>query len=118
MGESAFKRVVRKFKEGLSIKAKALVFVITLAFVVVSGFIGARNLKAPRSQLFNLVRALLTFYELVMIPVGEADNEVMLVMDARRTTSILKLTLTSAPLQLTRLSGMSRDRTPRAAISP
>ncbi|MFV1958963.1 MAG: secretin N-terminal domain-containing protein, partial [Planctomycetota bacterium] len=53
--------------------------------------VGARNLKAPRKELFNLVRALLTFYELVMIPVGPEGYQVYLVMDARQTASIVKL---------------------------
>lgn len=53
--------------------------------------IGALNLKAPKGELFKIVRALLTFYELVMIPVGPDGYQVQLVMDARRTTSILKL---------------------------
>jgi len=53
--------------------------------------LGARNLKAPRSELFNLVRALLTFYELVLVPVGPQGYEVYLVMDARQTAAIVKL---------------------------
>ena len=53
--------------------------------------VGARNLRAPREELFSLVRALLTFYELVMIPVGPQGYEVWLVMDARQTASIVKL---------------------------
>ncbi len=53
--------------------------------------IGAINLKAPKNGLFTRVRALLTFYELVLIPVGPKDSPIVLVMDARRTTSILKL---------------------------
>ncbi len=53
--------------------------------------IGSVDLKAPKGELFNLVRALLTFYELVMIPVGPAEYQVQLVMDARQTSSILKL---------------------------
>lgn len=52
---------------------------------------GARDLKAPRSELFSLVRALLTFYELVLIPVGPKDYEVYLVMDARQQASIVRL---------------------------
>ncbi len=60
--------------------------------------IGALNLEAPKSQLFSVVRALLTFYELVMIPVGPEDYQVQLVMDARRTTSILKLKATYVEL--------------------
>ena len=53
--------------------------------------IGNVNLRAPKGELFNLARALLTFYELVMIPVGPGDYKVQLVMDARQTSSILKL---------------------------
>jgi general secretion pathway protein D len=53
--------------------------------------IGARNLEAPRDELFNLVRALLTFYELVLIPVGPQGYQVYLVMDARQTAAIVKL---------------------------
>jgi general secretion pathway protein D len=53
--------------------------------------IGNVHLKAPSEQLFSLVRALLTFYELVMIPVGPKGYQVQLVMDARQTSSILKL---------------------------
>ncbi|MDJ0522899.1 MAG: secretin N-terminal domain-containing protein [Planctomycetota bacterium] len=53
--------------------------------------IGSVDIRAPKSELFNLVRALLTFYELVMIPVGPEDYKVQLVMDARQTSSILKL---------------------------
>lgn len=53
--------------------------------------IGSVNLTAPKGELFDLVRSLLTFYELVMIPVGPAKYRVQLVMDARQTSSILKL---------------------------
>ncbi len=53
--------------------------------------IGSVDIRAPKGELFNLVRALLTFYELVMIPVGPKDHQVQLVMDARQTSSILKL---------------------------
>ena len=53
--------------------------------------IGNVNLRAPKGELFALARALLTFYELVMIPVGPGDYKVQLVMDARQTSSILKL---------------------------
>ncbi len=52
---------------------------------------GGLNLKASKSELFSRVRALLTFYELVIIPVGPVDYQTLLVMDARRTSSILKL---------------------------
>ena len=53
--------------------------------------IGSVALEAPQQELFPLVRALLTFYELVMIPVGPPGYQVQLVMDARATSSILKL---------------------------
>ncbi len=53
--------------------------------------IGSINLRAPKSELFDLVRSLLTFYELVMVPVGPAKYRVQLVMDARQTSAILKL---------------------------
>jgi len=53
--------------------------------------IGSVDIRVPRGELFNLVRALLTFYELVMIPVGPKDHQVQLVMDARQSNSILKL---------------------------
>ncbi len=53
--------------------------------------IGGVNLSGDRATFFKLVRGLLTFYELVIIPVGPTDNNVMLVMDARQTSSILKL---------------------------
>lgn len=53
--------------------------------------IGSINLKAPPDQLFDLVRALLTFYELAMVPVGPQGYEVYLVMDARAQGAIVKL---------------------------
>ncbi|MDA1194101.1 MAG: hypothetical protein O2894_02870 [Planctomycetota bacterium] len=53
--------------------------------------LGNVSLRAPASELFSLARALLTFYELVMVPVGPTGYQVQLVMDARQTTSILKL---------------------------
>jgi general secretion pathway protein D len=52
---------------------------------------GALNLRAPKSQLFDLVRAILTFYDLVMIPVGPVGYQIFLVMDARQTAAIVKL---------------------------
>ena len=53
--------------------------------------IGNVNLRAPKGELFALARALLTVYELVMIPVGPGDYKVQLVMDARNLGAILKL---------------------------
>ncbi len=54
----------------------------------VKGDIGFRG--TPQ-EVFARVRALLTFYELVMIRVGPKAGQMYLVMDARRTSSILKL---------------------------
>jgi general secretion pathway protein D len=53
--------------------------------------LGSVNLTAPDDQIFELVRALLTFYELAMVPVGPRGYEVYLVMDARQQGAILKL---------------------------
>ena len=53
--------------------------------------IGSLSMKAPRKELFELVRSLLTFYELVLIPVGPPGHQIQLVMDARQLSSILKL---------------------------
>lgn len=53
--------------------------------------LGSTNLEAPDDQIFELVRALLTFYELAMVPVGPRGYEVYLVMDARQQGAILKL---------------------------
>jgi general secretion pathway protein D len=53
--------------------------------------LGSINLKAPPDKIFELVRALLTFYELAMVPVGPRGYEVNLVMDARQQGAILKL---------------------------
>lgn len=53
--------------------------------------IGGINLSIPKSKLIDEVRAMLTFYELVMVPIGPEGYELILVMDARRTTAILKL---------------------------
>ncbi len=53
--------------------------------------LGATELKAPKAEIFRLVRSLLTFYELVLVPIGPPGYEVFLVMDARATQSILRL---------------------------
>jgi type II secretory pathway component GspD/PulD (secretin) len=53
--------------------------------------IGGIHFEGSRERLLEVVRALLTFYEIVMIPVGPRDYEVTLIMDARMTSSILKL---------------------------
>ncbi len=48
------------------------------------------DFTGSRADVFSRLRALLTFYELVMIPVGPG-SDTLLVMDARRSSSILKL---------------------------
>ena len=53
--------------------------------------IGGLDLNAPRDEFMDLVRSVLVFYELVMIPVGPEENGVILILDARQTSSILKL---------------------------
>jgi len=52
---------------------------------------GGLDLRAPRRELFGLVRGVLAFYELTLLPVGPEGHEVVLVMDARQTSAILKL---------------------------
>ncbi|MDJ0521628.1 MAG: secretin N-terminal domain-containing protein [Planctomycetota bacterium] len=52
---------------------------------------GGIVLKAKRDELFPLVRGLLTFYDLVFIPIGPEGNKVMLIADARQSSAILKL---------------------------
>ena len=52
---------------------------------------GGITLRAPRTEFFSLVRGLLTFYGLVIIPVGPQGYQVQLIADARQSSSILKL---------------------------
>jgi type II secretory pathway component GspD/PulD (secretin) len=47
--------------------------------------------EAPRKELFSRVRSILTFFDLVMVPIGPSNDSMYLVMDARQTQSILKL---------------------------
>jgi type II secretory pathway component GspD/PulD (secretin) len=61
--------------------------------------IGSVSIKMPRSEMLYSVRALLTFYDLVLIPVGPAGYEMTLVADARNTSSILRLK--AQPITLT-----------------
>jgi type II secretory pathway component GspD/PulD (secretin) len=49
------------------------------------------SFRGTADEVFTRLRALLTFYELVMIRVGPKTAQMYLVMDARRTSSILKL---------------------------
>ena len=55
--------------------------------------------KAPRSRVLSLARAILSFYDLVVIPVGPREKQVLLVMDARQTAAIVKLK--PLPVELT-----------------
>jgi general secretion pathway protein D len=52
---------------------------------------GATNFTAPGDRVFEVVRALLTFYELVMVPIGPKDYQIYLVMNAREQMSIVRL---------------------------
>ena len=52
---------------------------------------GEVSFRGTSREVFVQARALLTFYDLVMIRVGPRATQMHLVMDARRTSSILKL---------------------------
>ena len=52
---------------------------------------GGIDLRGDKTKFFDLVRALLTFYDLVLVPVGPADQQVQLVMEARPAGQILRL---------------------------
>ena len=60
--------------------------------------IGGLVLKGSKEDFLGLVRSVLTFYELVMIPVGPSGSDVILIADARQTSSILKLKPTHVKL--------------------
>jgi general secretion pathway protein D len=52
---------------------------------------GTQDIVAPRGKLFDVVRALLTFYELIVVPIGPKGYEVYLVMDAQQQARIVRL---------------------------
>ncbi len=52
---------------------------------------GALKLTGPKEQLFDMARALLTFYELIMIPVGPPQFQALLVTDTKQATGTLRL---------------------------
>lgn len=52
---------------------------------------GGITLRGARSEVYALARGLLTFYELVIIPVGPDENRLYLVADARQTSAILRI---------------------------
>ncbi|MHC4938294.1 MAG: secretin N-terminal domain-containing protein [Planctomycetota bacterium] len=47
-------------------------------------------MEVPKAQLFNTFRAILTFYELTLIPVGPRGYEVHFVVDSRSTNNFIK----------------------------
>jgi type II secretory pathway component GspD/PulD (secretin) len=49
------------------------------------------DIQGTRAEVFSAFRALLAFYELVVIPVGPAHYQIYVVMDARQTAAIMKL---------------------------
>lgn len=48
---------------------------------------GSQEFKAPKGKLFDMVRALLTFEEVVLIPIGPPGYEIYVAMDARALQS-------------------------------
>jgi len=63
--------------------------------------VGARNLKAPRRELFSLVRSLLASYDLVLVPVGPPGYQIYRVMDVRALGRGACLRMVPAPVQVT-----------------
>lgn len=52
---------------------------------------GGLNLEGPKDGLFDMSRALLTFFDLVMIPVGPAEFEALIVTEASKTSGMFRL---------------------------
>jgi type II secretory pathway component GspD/PulD (secretin) len=52
---------------------------------------GDVSLVGTKGEILGGLRSLLTFYELVLVPVGADRNEKYLIMDARQTAAIVKL---------------------------
>ncbi len=52
---------------------------------------GGRTIRITKEHLLSSVRALLTFFDLVIVPSGSKGGEVLMVMDFRQTTTILRL---------------------------
>jgi len=44
----------------------------------------------PKDRTLDLVRSILTFYEIVLVPVGPQDHEVYLAIDSRSTNNLVK----------------------------
>ena len=59
---------------------------------------GGTKFVGTPEQIFSQFRALLTFYELVVIPLGSKDSPTWAIMDARQTSSILRLKPTNVSL--------------------
>ncbi|MCB9826192.1 MAG: hypothetical protein H6805_10260 [Planctomycetes bacterium] len=52
---------------------------------------GALKLTGPKEQLFDMARALLTFYDLIMVPVGPPEFQALLVTDSKSGQTTLRL---------------------------
>lgn len=53
--------------------------------------IGSLRFEGTPPEILEAVRAMLVLYELVIIPVGQGENERLLIVDVRQTASTLKL---------------------------
>lgn len=56
-----------------------------------SNIVGPLTIRATQSKALERVRAMLTFYDLIMIPIGPKADRHYIVTDARRTSSIMRL---------------------------
>ncbi|MDA1196104.1 MAG: hypothetical protein O2894_13115 [Planctomycetota bacterium] len=52
---------------------------------------GSATFRGQADEVFAAARGLLTFYQLVLVPVGSKEEPIYLVMDARQTSSILRM---------------------------
>ena len=62
---------------------------------------GDVSLVGTKGEILEGLRSLLTFYELVLVPVGADRNEKYLILDARQTAAIVKLKPTYVELTTT-----------------
>lgn len=53
--------------------------------------------EVPAERLFDTYRALLSFFELVLVPVGPEGHEIHLVVDSRSTNQLLRSKVTHVP---------------------
>lgn len=68
---------------------------------------GGTKFVGTPEEIFSQFRALLTFYELVTIPLGSKDSPTWAVMDARQTSSILRLKPTNVNLDESNLDAFA-----------